>query len=68
MGGKYDDSDWDELPADIKAAAEVLGYNKKLWDRDKTPSKCDESWKDLSTEMQEAAKKLGFDQVAWDAN
>lgn len=32
---KYEDSDWAELPADAKAAAEKLGYNKKMWDSDK---------------------------------
>jgi hypothetical protein len=63
---KYDDYDWDELPADIKAAAELLGYTKKLWDGSKTPSQCDEDWTDLSGEMQEAAKKLGYDKASWD--
>lgn len=43
----------DELPEDIKAAAMKLGYTKKLWDGDKTPSECDEYWKDLTAEQQE---------------
>ncbi|EJK54812.1 hypothetical protein THAOC_25528, partial [Thalassiosira oceanica] len=32
---KYDDYDWKELPAEAKKAAEALGYNKKMWDKDK---------------------------------
>ena len=68
MGGKYDDYDWDELPADIQAAAKLLGYTKKLWDNDKEPKECDEYWKDLSKEQQEAATKLGYNQKMWDAS
>lgn len=68
MGGKYDDDDWDELPDEIQQAAKVLGYTKKLWDKDKDPDACDEYWKDLTKEQQEAAKKLGYDQKMWDAS
>lgn len=68
MGGKYDDYDWDELPADIQEAAKVLGYNKKMWDDDDEPDECDEYWKDLSKEQQDAAVKLGYDQASWDSS
>lgn len=67
MGGKYDDYDWDELPADVKAAAQKLGYNQKYWDKDKTPKECDEYWKDLTPEQQQAAKLLGYDEKAWNS-
>ena len=43
----------DELPSDVRAAAEKLGYNQKYWDRDKVPKECDEFWKDLTPEQQE---------------
>jgi hypothetical protein len=43
----------DELPAEIQAAAALLGYNKKYWDKDKTPVECDEDWEDLTPEQQE---------------
>lgn len=33
-GGKYDDEDWDDLPADVQEAATKLGYTKLLWDND----------------------------------
>lgn len=68
MGGKYDKYDWDELPQDVQEAAKVLGFNKKLWDNDKTPDECDEDWKDLTSEQQAAATKLGYDQQAWDSS
>ena len=43
----------DELPEDIKAAAQKLGYNQKYWDKDKQPKESDEYWKDLTKEQQE---------------
>ena len=63
---KYDDCDWNELPEDVQKAAEALGYNKKMWDKDKEPAICDAYFKDLSPEQQEHAKKLGYDQKSWD--
>ncbi|GFH56067.1 hypothetical protein CTEN210_12543 [Chaetoceros tenuissimus] len=67
MSDKYDDYDWDELPADVKAAAEKLGYTKKIWDSDGEPDECDEYWKDLTAEQQAAAKLLGYTAATWDA-
>lgn len=32
MPAKYDDCEWDELPANMRKAAEVLGYDKHIWD------------------------------------
>jgi hypothetical protein len=29
-GAKYDDFDWADLPPQIREAAEVIGYNKKI--------------------------------------
>ena len=34
MGGKYDDLDWEELPADAQKAAAALGYTEDIWDDD----------------------------------
>lgn len=52
-------------PADIKAAAAILGYTQEIWDEDEEPDECDEYWKDLTKEQQEAAAKLGFDEESW---
>lgn len=52
---------------EIKAAAEKLGYTKKIWDSDGEPDECDEYWKDLTAEQQAAAKVLGYTAHTWDA-
>lgn len=52
---------------EVKAAAEKLGYTKKIWDADKEPDACDEYWKDLTAEQQAAAKVLGYTAATWDA-
>ena len=66
MVKKMEDDDWDELPADVQEAATKLGYNKKLWDKDKTPEICDKYWKDLTAEQQAAAEILGYSVDNWD--
>jgi hypothetical protein len=67
MPGKYDDSDWDELPAEIQAAAGLLGYTKDIWDSDGTPEEIEDSdWADLSPAQQDAATLLGYAEQSWD--
>lgn len=63
---KYDDYDWEELPAEAKAAAAVLGFTQKLWDEDDEPDACDEYWKDLTPAQQQAATVLGYNKKSWD--
>ena len=63
---KYDEYDWDELPTDIKAAAQVLGYTKDHWDNSKEPEACDEDWDDLEPKQQAAATKMGYTKETWD--
>lgn len=64
---KYSDHAWDDLPEDAKKAAIVLGYTKKLWDKDRTPEPIrDCVWEDLNPEQQAAATVLGYDQRMWD--
>eukprot|EP00579_Thalassiosira_antarctica_P005086 CAMPEP_0201882402 /NCGR_PEP_ID=MMETSP0902-20130614/13798_1 /ASSEMBLY_ACC=CAM_ASM_000551 /TAXON_ID=420261 /ORGANISM="Thalassiosira antarctica, Strain CCMP982" /LENGTH=68 /DNA_ID=CAMNT_0048410907 /DNA_START=5 /DNA_END=211 /DNA_ORIENTATION=+ len=64
---KYDDLDWKELPKDVQAAATKLGYNKKMWDKDKEPECCDEDWEDLNEEQRQAAGVLGYTKESWDS-
>ena len=66
--GQYDEHDWEELPADIKKAAEVLGYTADKWDNDKTPEICEEDWEDLTADQKAAAIKLGYNEKKWDAD
>ena len=67
MGGdKYEDYDWNELPKEVQEAAKELGYDKKMWDKDKEPDTADLDWDELTPEQQKAAEILGFDQKTWD--
>jgi len=64
---QHEDSDWKELPQWVRESAEVLGYTRKLWDRDKEPKVCNRDWKDLTDAQKEAAERLGYTTSAlWD--
>jgi hypothetical protein len=63
---KYENYDWNELPGDVKKAAEQLGYDKRKWDKNIKVPADDKDWKDLSAKEQEAALKLGYTQKTWD--
>jgi len=65
---QHEDSDWKELPEWIQQAASVLGYTKKLWNKDKEPKTCDKDWQDLRVDEQQAATRLGYTATLWDAN
>jgi len=65
---KYEDYDWDELPEDARKAAETLGYNKKMWDKDKKPASEEKDWEDLTPTEQAAAQVLGYDEKLWDSS
>jgi len=67
MGGKYDDYDWKELPKDVKKAAELLGFDKQMWDADREPAACDKYWKDLAEAEKLAAVVLGYNEGMWNA-
>ena len=64
--GKYEDYDWEELPTDIQEAYKALGYNKKMWDKHKSPPAEDKDWEDLTEAEKAAATKLGYNQEKWD--
>lgn len=62
----YDDVDWNDLPKDVRSAAEILGYTKKIWDADGSPPSDDKYWHKLTHAEKEAAGKLGYTQRTWD--
>eukprot|EP00547_Thalassionema_nitzschioides_P002411 CAMPEP_0194200754 /NCGR_PEP_ID=MMETSP0156-20130528/1227_1 /TAXON_ID=33649 /ORGANISM="Thalassionema nitzschioides, Strain L26-B" /LENGTH=67 /DNA_ID=CAMNT_0038925801 /DNA_START=627 /DNA_END=830 /DNA_ORIENTATION=+ len=62
---KYEDYDWEELPDDVKEAAEKLGFTEEMWDDDDEPDETDKYWKELTDEQKTAAKKLGYDEETW---
>ena len=63
--GLYGAYDWDELPDEVRAAAELLGYRQFLWDHDKEPELAEKDWSELTAEEQEACKVLGYDEAKW---
>ena len=62
----YEDYDYDELPEEVKAAANALGYDKKLWDGDGKPPSEDKDWEELTKAEREAAEILGYTEETWD--
>ena len=62
----YSNYDWDELPANAKSAAKILGYDKKLWDKGKDTEYSDYDWTELPDEQKTAAGVLGYSQKNWD--
>lgn len=63
----YEDYDWKELPSRVQKAAELLGYNKRLWNRNLEPPSADLDWDDLSREEQRCASIIGFNRETWNA-
>ena len=63
--GLYGAYDWDELPDEARAAAELLGYREFLWNHDKEPDEAEKDWTELTPEQQEACKVLGYDEAKW---
>jgi hypothetical protein len=63
--GLYGAYDWDELPDEVRAAAELLGYKKFIWDHDKEPEEAEKDWSELTPAQQEAATVLGYDEHKW---
>jgi hypothetical protein len=64
----YDDFAWDELPTKIQEAAEVLGYDERIWNNDLPSPLDDMDWEELTLSQQEAAKLLKYDETRWDGD
>ena len=62
----WDDTVWDDLPSEQKAAAVTLGFSKDTWDDDQPSPWDDEDWCDLPEQVMKAAKKLGYSMSTWD--
>ena len=45
---QHEDDDWKDLPEWVREAAKILGYTKKLWNKDREPPECSKDWKELS--------------------
>jgi hypothetical protein len=63
----YEHYDWAELPPEVKAAAEILGYNQDLWDYSGIAWSVDMYWSELSPEAQAAAAVIGYNEASWNS-
>jgi len=64
--GKYDDYNWDDLPTEVKNAAEVLGWSSNMWDDDEEdPESYEVYWNQLAPDQQQAAVVLGYTEPSW---
>eukprot|EP00555_Chaetoceros_dichaeta_P002533 CAMPEP_0198249046 /NCGR_PEP_ID=MMETSP1447-20131203/668_1 /TAXON_ID=420782 /ORGANISM="Chaetoceros dichaeta, Strain CCMP1751" /LENGTH=68 /DNA_ID=CAMNT_0043933579 /DNA_START=52 /DNA_END=258 /DNA_ORIENTATION=+ len=61
----YSDSDWGDLPEDVKAAATSIGYTEEIWAADGNTPLSDTAWTALTDEQRAAAEKLGYDEASW---
>jgi hypothetical protein len=61
----FDHLQWNDLPANARQAAEVIGYTKEVWDGNEAGPLDDEPWNELTEEEQTAATILGYDETTW---
>lgn len=64
----FEDYYWNELPPDVKEAAQILGYDQNRWDNGGVTWSDSKYWDELPLEAQEAASVFGFDEMAWNAD
>ncbi|CAB9522592.1 expressed unknown protein [Seminavis robusta] len=57
---------WEQLPGDIKAAMEILGYNEELWVSGGPAFTESLTWNELTMAQQENASLLGYSENNWD--
>lgn len=57
--------DWDDLPADVRAAATTFGFTQHTWDTNIPVMAFETDWSDLSPDLKAAALILGYDEATW---
>jgi hypothetical protein len=62
----YINYDWNDLPENIKNAAQRIGYNKKIWDADGDLTINEKEWKDFNSIEQQDLKTIGYNEASWD--
>jgi len=56
---------WDDLPEDVRSAAEYLGYNEEMWDDAEFLPLLKTKWEKLSGAQRSAALEIGYDEQNW---
>jgi hypothetical protein len=66
--GKYDEYDFQDLPAEVKRAAKILGYTHSIWDKDESIPIEEKEWSNLTEAEQKAATIIGYTKNKWDSD
>eukprot|EP00593_Proboscia_inermis_P004131 CAMPEP_0171305752 /NCGR_PEP_ID=MMETSP0816-20121228/15593_1 /TAXON_ID=420281 /ORGANISM="Proboscia inermis, Strain CCAP1064/1" /LENGTH=70 /DNA_ID=CAMNT_0011786785 /DNA_START=59 /DNA_END=271 /DNA_ORIENTATION=+ len=68
MPDKYAETDWKDLPDEVRKAAELMEYTEEMWDAEPSVESDMEEydWDELSPEQQGAATTLGYTKEEWD--
>lgn len=65
---KYEEYDFQELPAEVKRAAKILGYTLSIWNKGGSVPNEEKEWSDLTEAEQKAATILGYTKDNWDSD
>lgn len=60
------DAQWEDLPSEIKEAAEELGFDEDSWNKTEQPEESDMGWDGLTSKQQDSAAVLGYTKEQWD--
>lgn len=63
---KYDDLDFEQLPAHVQKAAQTLGFTARAWNNDEWPSDTDKWWNQFSDQQKKALNTIGYSQYDWE--
>ena len=64
-GSPYEKYEWDELPNEVKDAAEQLGYTQGIWEEEEENNLS--SYDELTETQRFAAARLGYTKNTWDS-
>jgi len=64
---KYEQTEWKDVPNDVKKAAESLGFTQEMWDDDSWPEGLEHKDHDELTKDEKAAVAvMGYNKLDWD--
>jgi hypothetical protein len=64
----WEEYDWEELPPDVQAAYQVLGWSQTNWDEGLTAYTDELLWEELSPVQRDAATYLGYSALLWNTS
>lgn len=64
--GKYNDKDFDALPAYVQKAVQSLGFTSQSWNDDEWPSSLHKWWNQFDDQQQKALNTIGYSIYDWE--